>query len=180
MQVMQKPLHGPRARPTACSPARPGGAALAVLAALVAAVLVVTGCSDEPEPTVAAYCDEVRTNLDLLTAPALATGADIEPLLDRYRGIAGLAPATVAPEWAELVTTMETASTVVPGDDASIDRAIDAALAGQPAYTRIQQYTSSVCGLAIGTPPTPTNPVTATTPAPSTTEEPASETATTP
>lgn len=159
MHPMAAPLPGLRARSLRSA---------ATVAVLAASAITAASCSDEPEPTVANYCAEVQAHLELLTSPSLASGVDIEPMLDRYRGIATLAPATVAPEWAELVTALETASTVVPGDAASIERAIDAALAGQPAYTRIQQYTASACGLAIGTPPTPTNPVTATTPAPAT------------
>jgi hypothetical protein len=127
---------------------------------------LIAACSEEPERTVAAYCDEVGANIDALTAPNVATGVDIEPLIDRYRSIAAVAPATVEPEWQELVSALETASTVVAGDTESLEIATRAALAGQPAYTRIQHYTQTECQIAIGTPPPPTNPVTATTAVP--------------
>lgn len=149
-------------------PARFTGARASALVATLGvsslvAVLALAACSDEPERTVAAYCDEVRANIDALTAPNVATSADIAPLIDRYRVIAAVAPATVEPEWQELVSALETASTVVAGDTESLEIATRAALAGQPAYSRIQQYTQTECQVAIGTPPPPTNPVTATT-----------------
>lgn len=124
---------------------------------------VVAACSDEPERTVASYCQEVSVNLPALVGPVIGTDDDVEAVLATYRSIAAVAPATVAPEWETVVSTLETVSTVVPSDPASLEAANMAALTGQPSYTRIQQYTQVECSIAIGTPPTPTNPVTATT-----------------
>ena len=148
----------------------PVARASALVATLgVAAILALPACSDEPENTEAAYCDEVQANVEALNGPNVATGADIAPLIDRYRAVADVAPAGVEPEWQELVSALETASTVIPGDTESLEIATKAALAGQPAYTKIQLFTQTTCGIALGTPPPPTNPVTATTVVPPTT-----------
>ncbi|MCB0999207.1 MAG: hypothetical protein KDB40_07920 [Acidimicrobiales bacterium] len=147
-----------------------GQPAAAVGLALAVVVVVGVSCGDEPEPTVAAYCAEVGANLDSLVSPAISTSADVDPLIDRYRSIAAVAPATVEPEWQTVITALEAAAAVVAGDPATMEEASRAALAGQPAYTRIQQYTQTQCGIAIGTPPPPTNPVTATTVVPPSSE----------
>lgn len=148
----------------------PGARASALAAAVgLTALVSVAACSDEPGNTVAAYCDEVRANIDALVSPNVITTADIAPLLDRYRSIADVAPATVGEEWQELVQAMETASTVVAGDAESMAVVANTALAGEPGYKRIQEFTQTECGIAIGNPPPPTNPVTATTVVPPTT-----------
>jgi hypothetical protein len=129
---------------------------------------IVAACSDEPQRTEAAYCDRVRAELTSLAGPVVATGADVDALLDTYRSIETVAPAAVQPEWERVVEVLETVSTVVPSDPVSLAAANEAALAGQPAYSAIQLYTQRTCEVAIGTPPTPTNPVTATTLPPTT------------
>jgi len=139
------------------------GLAAVSVVAVAAAKSIVSACSDEPERTVASYCEEVAAKLPALVGPVIGTGADVVALLATYRSIAAVAPATVAPEWETVVSTLETVSTVVPSDPASLEAANVAALAGQPSYTRIQQYTQVECNVTIGTPPAPTNPVTATT-----------------
>lgn len=130
--------------------------------AAAAMTMTVTACS-EPSRTVAEYCAAVEARLELVVAPSLATSTDVDATLATYREITTVAPAAIEPEWAALTESLETAATVVPGDPASLAMATDAALASTPAATRIQQYTRATCAIDIGTPPTPTNPVTATT-----------------
>ncbi len=128
-----------------------------------------TSCNDGPKRTIGAYCDAVRADLATLINPTIVTGTDIEATIDRYRSIAAVAPAGVEPEWQDVISAFETAATVIPGDQTSLAIANQAALAGQPAYTRLQHYTQEECDVAIGSPPPPTNPVTATTAVPPTT-----------
>ncbi len=162
---MAPPDHAVRAR----TPLR-RFAGLAIIGATAAlGTGIVTACSEEPLRTEAGYCDRVRAELTSLVGPVVASGADVDALLDTYRSIANVAPAAVQPEWERVVEVLETVSTVVPSDPASLAAANEAALAGQPAYGAIQRYTQVTCEVAIGTPPTPTNPVTATTLPPTTT-----------
>lgn len=131
-------------------------------AAVGALALVGAGCAEEGR-TVGAYCTAVSERLALVVSPPLTSNADIEAVLDAYRAITATAPAAIEPEWSTLVSSLETASTVVPDDPVSVAAVTDAALASTPAATRIQQYTRDTCSIDIGTPPPPTNPVTATT-----------------
>ena len=117
----------------------------------------------EPPRSAERYCGEVQTRLVVIATPNIATPDDITATLDAYRAVAAQAPAAIEPEWQVMISSLETAATVVPADPASMARVTDAALSSQPAATRIQQYTQEICGTAIGTPPPPTNPVTATT-----------------
>ena len=124
----------------------------------------VAGCGGDGARPADAYCDKVSANLPAIETPALATPADVQATLTLYRDIADAAPVAVEPEWRTFVSMIETAATVIPSDAASTARMNDAALSGEPAYTRIQQYTATTCGTSLGgTPPPATNPVTATT-----------------
>lgn len=138
-----------------------------LLAAACAAATVVTSCSDGLERSAAAYCGQVQANIVALNTPAISTIDDVTATIELYRSIADRAPAAIEPEWQVMITSLETAATVVPGDAASAQRVTDAALASQPAATRIQQYTQQTCGTDIGTPPPTTYPVTVTTVDPS-------------
>ncbi|MEX0846515.1 MAG: hypothetical protein WD023_01955 [Ilumatobacteraceae bacterium] len=139
-------------------------------AALAAALTCVgiTACG-EPGRSTERYCGEVQTNLVAIATPAIATPDDVTATLEAYRTVAAQAPAAIEPEWQVMIGSLETAATVVPNDPASMATVTDAALSSQPAATRIQQYTQQTCGIAIGTPPPPTNPATATTMPPDTT-----------
>lgn len=156
---------GPRARRTV----RTLAATTVVIGIAAPMAIAMAGCSDEPERTVATYCDAVRGDLEVLMNPAIVTGTDIDATIDRYRSIAAVAPAAVEPEWQRVIAVLETAATVIPGDQTSLEIANQAALAGASAYGELQQYTQVECAIDIGTPPTPTNPVTATTVVPPTT-----------
>ncbi len=144
--------------------------AVVVIGAGIGIGSMAVGCSDTPERTEAAYCAAVRADLEVLMNPAIATGDDVDAMIDRYRAIAEVAPAGVELEWQVVIEAFETAATVIPGDQASLELANQAALAGGPAYGRLQTYTQQTCGIDVGTPPTPTNPVTATTVVPPTTQ----------
>ncbi len=130
--------------------------------AVGALIVLGTGCSEQGR-SVETYCEAVATRLELVVAPPLAWDGDIAAVLEAYRAITATAPAAIEPEWAALVGSLETVSTVVPDDPVSVAAATDTALASTPAATRIQQYTRANCTIDIGTPPPPTNPVTATT-----------------
>lgn len=138
---------------------------------IVAAALAATvGCASSDPPKGEAYCGAIGSDLTTLTSPSIVTGADIESVLQVYRTITQGAPVAVQPEWQTVLESLETASTVEPGDTASLQRAADSARRAQPAITRIQQYTQQICGLDIGVPPRTTAPRTApTTTAPTTT-----------
>ena len=56
--------------------------------------------------------------------PRLRTIADIDTVLALYRELGDLAPLAIDADWDALVLNYETASTVVPADPASVQRAV--------------------------------------------------------
>ena len=141
-----------------------------IATATLVGIVIGAGCSeDEPDRSVAGYCEQITVNLAAINSPQIATADDIATTLELYRGIGDRAPAAVAPEWQTMIDSLETAATVVLGDADSVAVANEVALSSQAAATRIQQYTQQVCGADIGTPTPPTNPVTATTVTPTST-----------
>jgi hypothetical protein len=119
-------------------------------AALVLTVGTMTSCSGDAERTVSAYCGVVQRDVVAINDPTIATPADIAATIRLYEGVAAVAPIAIEPEWQRLIDTLETASTLVPGDTEGLARVNDAALASQPAATRIIDYTMDNCGTAIG------------------------------
>lgn len=109
------------------------------------------GCSDdESGGSAERFCGEIAANQDQITSPQLATAADIEPLLVLYREIGEFAPLAIEPEWDQLILNYETASTVVPGDDASMQAAVAMALQSEQAGARVQRWLAENCALDIG------------------------------
>jgi hypothetical protein len=86
----------------------------------------------------------------MLTDPELATSDQVGPLLDLYRNIAKFAPIAIQAEWEQLVVNYETASTVVPGDDASMQRAIATALQSETSAATVKTWLVDNCALDLG------------------------------
>jgi hypothetical protein len=135
----------------------------AIVLVAVVALATMSACDDSNGRTAEGYCGQIKLHLDALNTPAIADGADIEATIEIYRTITSAAPAAVEPEWEQLLTSLETASTVDPADPESLQRVADTARSTRPAATRVQQYTDQTCALRIADPPPITNPVTATT-----------------
>ena len=116
----------------------------------VGAGLIVACSNDSPGGDAERFCGEIEANQTQLTSPELTTAADIEPLLDLYRKIGEFAPLSIEPEWDQLTLNYETASTVVPGDDASVQKAVAMALQSEQAAARVKQWLVDNCALDIG------------------------------
>ena len=126
----------------------------------------ITACSGDPPPaTSGQYCAMVSANLDQLKAPAIVDAAGVEATSKLYRSITLLAPLAVQKEWETMTSNIETAASVDPNDPTSRQKVADTARSSQHAATAISDYTSKVCGVTIGVPPTTVAPV-ATTGAP--------------
>ena len=131
---------------------------LAVLAALLP--LGAAACSDDAaQRSEANYCTQVGNHLADLNAPSLATGDDIERVVDAWRAVAQSAPLAIEEEWNTMVANIETASTVDPNDADSMQLVADSARSSEPAANRVIAYTQQRCGALIGSvAPTPTSP----------------------
>ncbi len=117
---------------------------------VVGATLLVACSNDGPNSDAGRFCGEIEANQTRLTSPELSTAADIEPLLELYREIGELAPLAIEPEWDQLILNYETASTVVPGDAASMQVAVETALQSEQAGARVKQWLVDNCALDIG------------------------------
>lgn len=117
----------------------------------MAGAFVLGACGDDDAGGDASrFCGEIEANLIRLTAPQLQSAAEIEPLLELYRDIGDFAPIAIEPEWDQLILNYETASTVVPGDDDSVQTAIVMALRSEQAGARVKQWLIDNCALDIG------------------------------
>jgi hypothetical protein len=126
---------------------------LRACAVLVGLTGLVVACSDDASVSSAEeYCGLVTLNQAALTSPSVATPVDVAATLAVYDELAAAAPLAIAPEWTTLADAVRTASTVVPGDSASVQRAADTARAAEPAARSIIDYTASTCGISLPTP----------------------------
>ena len=132
-----------------------------VAAAIVGGGLVVVGCgSSGSKRTDANYCAAVSRHLTELNAPSIATPDDVANAVALYSSMAKVAPLAVEKEWDVLSLAYQTAATVVPDDQGSVQKAVDTIRASQPSANAAADYTKRLCNVQIGT---PTVPVTAST-----------------
>jgi len=118
---------------------------------LVAGALLIASCrSDDVRRTDERYCATVKQHLTERNAPNIATTGDIDRAVDLYRSIAKVAPLAVEQEWDVLTLAYQTAATVVPGDQASVQKAADTIRAAQQSATAIATYTQERCKEQIG------------------------------
>jgi len=120
------------------------------VAAIAVGLLLSAACGDDAGGSAERFCGEIDENRALLTDPALVYSDDVEPLLDLYRRIADLAPVAIEDEWRQLLTTYETASTVVPGDTESEQTALAAAYQSESAAVAVADWLQANCAVDIG------------------------------
>jgi hypothetical protein len=133
----------------------------------VAACCCFASCSsDAPPATDEQYCAAVSDNLEQLNAPNIVDAAGIEATSKLYRTITSIAPLAVQPEWATMTSNVEVAASIDLTDPASTQRVADMARSSQHAASAISDYTSRLCGVAIGTTTTVAAPVVVVTAAP--------------
>ncbi len=121
-----------------------------IAAVTVLATLSLTACDDGGAGNAERFCGEIDENKSLLTDPGLVYSDDIEPLLDKYREIADLAPLAIEQEWRDLVRTYETASTVVLGDVESEQAALAAAYQSETSAVAVADWLRANCAVDIG------------------------------
>jgi hypothetical protein len=123
--------------------------AAATLPIVVAAAL--TSCSDDSAAGDAErFCGEIEANSDELFTPDIGATTDIDPLLDLYREIGRFAPLAIETEWDQIVLNYETASTVVPGDEESVQAAAARAYQSEESAVAVQEWLIENCAVDIG------------------------------
>ncbi len=125
------------------------GARVALAATLIAIVMTACGSNDTAGDA-ERFCGEVQANAAQLTQPNLQFSDDIEPLLDLYRDIGELAPLAIEPEWDQLISAYETASTVVPGDPESEQVALASIFSTEESAAEVDRWLETNCAVDIG------------------------------
>jgi hypothetical protein len=122
--------------------------------ALVAGAILgiaLVGCgNDDSGGDAERFCGEIELHQTALFNPDIASAADVTPLLALYQEIGELAPLAVEADWAQLVLTYETASTVVPDDEASVQAAAAQAYQSEKSAAAVKQWLIDNCTLDIG------------------------------
>ncbi len=120
-------------------------------AAAVAVTLLISACDgNDGAGDAERFCGEVQVNAEQLTQPNLQFSDDIEPLLDLYRDIGELAPLAIEPEWNQLISAYETASTVVPGDPESEQIALASIFSTEESAAAVDRWLKTNCAVDIG------------------------------
>jgi hypothetical protein len=137
-------------RPLRCPTGRRSTSLSAAIAAIAVAAAALGACGDDDGGDAERFCGEVQASKDALTNPSLQYSDDIEPLLDLYRDIGELAPLAIEREWTQLVEAYETASTIVPGDQASEQEALAAIYSAESSAAAIDEWLRQNCAVDIG------------------------------
>lgn len=113
--------------------------------------LLVAGCGGDDEVTSDAerFCGEAIANQANIVNPPLTTEAEVEATLEFYRLMGDLAPVSIAEEWGVLVVSLETASSLVPGDPDSEQLVAATAYASEPSAFAVKKWLADNCGLDI-------------------------------
>lgn len=122
------------------------------LALAAAALVLLAGCGDDGgdvQSDAERFCGEAIANRNNLVAPPLTTDDEIAATLDFYRLMGQLAPVGIAEEWNDLVVSLETAATLVPGDPASEQLVAMTAYATEPSAFAVKTWLQRNCGLDI-------------------------------
>jgi hypothetical protein len=118
--------------------------------ATLASVVGVASCGDGGvDADAEAFCRTATEQQELIVDPPMSTEDELESSMEFYRLMGELAPLAITEDWNVLVTAMETASTVVPGDAASEQLAAMTAYAAEPNAYRVKKWLLDNCGLDI-------------------------------
>jgi hypothetical protein len=122
-----------------------------IVVALVALVAIGTACGgdDEVESDAERFCGEAATNTDLIVDPPISTEAELDATLDFYRLMGDLAPIAIAEQWGTLTTALETASSLVPGNETSEQEVAMTAYAAERSAYEVKVWLERNCGVDI-------------------------------
>ena len=115
------------------------------------AITTLVACGDDgPSPDAAAFCTLISERAADVVSPSIGTELDIEATIDVYRRLGELAPLAIGEEWEQLTLGVVTAATVVPGDESSVQHAIQQAYATERSAVTVASWVSASCGVDLG------------------------------
>jgi hypothetical protein len=116
----------------------------------VSLLILVAGCGDDAISSDAErFCGEATDQRDMIVAPPMATEAELEATLDFYHLMGELAPVAISEQWNDIVTALETASTIVPGDPASEQQVALQAYATERSAYEVSVWLRTYCAVDI-------------------------------
>lgn len=117
---------------------------MSVLAATVLA------CGADGGSDAERFCGEIAADPAAVVDPELTSLDQLDATLEHYRMLADLAPVAIEDEWRDLVLNLETASTVVPGDDQSMQRVAAQAFATERSAVAVRDWLLANCSIDLG------------------------------
>jgi hypothetical protein len=123
--------------------------AIALIVGLMGATLVACG-EATPTPDAAAFCEELRINRSVIVNGSISSEIELADTLELYRRLDELAPLAVSQEWSVLLNAIETANTIVPGDQEGVQRVAAAAYQSEAAALAIAEWAMASCEVDLG------------------------------
>lgn len=96
------------------------------------------------------FCSNAIERTAAIVSPPMQTADDLNETLAFYREMTDLAPVAIEPQWRALLVLVETASTVVPEDPASMQRVAAQAYATEKSAFEVREWIARNCGHDIG------------------------------
>lgn len=116
----------------------------------MACVAAFAACGDDVGSDAERFCGELVADPSSVVAPPLGTPEELDATLERYRELADLAPVAVEDDFRSILTSLETASTVVPDDPDSVQRAVAQAYASERSAVAVRDWALANCGVDLG------------------------------
>lgn len=119
----------------------------------IASTLLLTtlaACGDDSAGDAERFCGEIDANSEALFSPEIGAENEIGPLLDLYRRIGAFAPLAIEADWDQLILNYETADTVVPDDEASVQAATAQAYQSEKSAAAVKVWLQENCAIDIG------------------------------
>jgi hypothetical protein len=127
------------------------------------ATTVLGACGSGSGSDAERFCGEIDQDVAAVVGPEITSDEQLDGTLDHYRMLADLAPVAIEEEWRDLLLNLETASTVVPGDADSMQRAVAQAYATERSAVAVRDWLLANCSIDLGpvdtiTPQSPVSP----------------------
>jgi hypothetical protein len=119
-------------------------------AVVTVAFIVLTAACARGGSDAERFCGEIGRDIAAVITPSLGSEDQLDATLTHYRVLADLAPAAIEPEWRDLVLNLETASTVVPQDPDSMQRAVAQAYATERSAVAVSEWLLANCSIDLG------------------------------
>ncbi|PIE32791.1 MAG: hypothetical protein CSA55_02950 [Ilumatobacter coccineus] len=120
-----------------------------LLATAAALTLTACGGGDQATSNGVEFCRYASEQTSMIVAPPLSTEAELDATLEFYRLMGQLAPQSIARQWNDLVVSMETASSIVPGNPESEQAVALTAYATERSAYEVKVWIERNCGVVL-------------------------------